>query len=332
MNQEAMNLLPGLNAKEVERLLELSRDARWSFPSSMGNPVRVGPDTSKWADPLLKQKESFVNLVRFLVEKGDEETAVEVVANIWRLWIMSKDPVGGSRFASIALDRGTKKSSKYRALALYGAGLLAFRAGNLAESRQRNDEALSIAQEINDPESQALANLGLSRLAFEDEEYNLARDLALKAREFVRGLDPALDQAPLHALGQSNRFLKNYEEASTLLHQSVELNRRIGDKGMVSADSHNLGHVLVHLGRVDQAEECFAEAATFGSTTDPFDRAMVELNGASIAYLRGNLAEAQILLARCNNILKETGTRAFSDDQFEIDWLQAQLSERSGPI
>jgi tetratricopeptide (TPR) repeat protein len=328
MDVETMDSTLDPTTEHVQHILTLSRNARWSFPTSIGNPVGPGPEPSKWFDPLVKEQGSVARIVAYLMKKGDEDDAVEIAANSWRLWVKSRNPVGGGKFMSIALDRGNRKPSKVRALALYGAGLLAFRAGNLDESRQRNEAALKVAQIVNDAEALAFANLGLCRLAFEDRDYQRAYDLAMKAREYARGLDPALDQAPLHAQGQSARMMGKYDEAAVLLRQSVELNRRVGDRGMVSADSHNLGHVEKHLGNIAEAERDFEEAATFGSQTDPFDLAMVDLNKASVAFLRGDLDNSRRLLGSCERILKESGTHAFSDDQFEIDWLKKQLGSK----
>src|SRR5437879_12823446 len=82
-------------------------------------------------------------------------------------------------------------------LALYGNGLFMFHQRKLEESQKYNQEALEIAEKINDREALALASLGLSRVAYEQGNYVEARSLAAKALELTRGLDPSLRQAPL---------------------------------------------------------------------------------------------------------------------------------------
>ena len=98
-----------------------------------------------------------------------------------------------------------------------------------------------------DPEAETLAHLGLSRVDFEEGNCQSALFHASKARKLSRGLDMSFGQAPLFMEAQSRRMLGNYNEAASLFRQSVELNRKIGDIGMVVAELTNLGFVEVHL-------------------------------------------------------------------------------------
>lgn len=306
----------------AERLLALSREAHWSFPSSSGNPIRPGDSTEE----LVPERESFAELARGLVASGQEETATELAANVWRLWVAAGDAGGGRAFLASVLDAGEGRASRARALALYGDGLLAFRQGSVEESRARNEAALAAAEDSGDPEALALAHLGLSRVAFEDGEYERARSLAIRAREHARPLDPAFGgQGPVHLHAQSTRLIGEYDEAAALFAESLELNRRIGDQGMVPVELHNLGHVEIHRGDVDAAEGLFAECAQLGSDDDPYGAAMTKLNRAAVAFGRGRHEEAGRLLAEARAILEETGTDPAADDRFEIEWLGGQL-------
>src|SRR3989442_14054544 len=111
------------------------------------------------------------------------------------------------------------------------------------EGQKSNQGAVEIAEKINDREALALANLGLSRVAYEQGNYDQARSLAAKALELTHGLDPSLGQAPLFMKALSTRMLADYDTAADLFSKSVELNRKIGDQGMVTAELQNLGLV-----------------------------------------------------------------------------------------
>jgi tetratricopeptide (TPR) repeat protein len=315
---------------EAERLLALSREARWTFPSSAGNPVLVDEGAGAWVERVVPEQESFVEAARFLIENGDKEAATELAANVWRLWMMSRDIAGGRAFLAAVLDGGEGQPSRARALALYGDGLLAFWQGADDESRGRNKAALDAARAVDDPEALALAHLGLSRVAILDGEYDRARSLAAQAREFARSLDPSMGQAPLHMHAQATRLAGDYDQAAALFAESLDLNRRLGDQGMVGVEQHNLGHVEIHRGNIDVAERYFAECAELGSADDPYSAAMTHLNQAVVAFGRGDHDRAGALLASTQSILDETGTDPSSDDQFEIDWLRGQLAEASG--
>lgn len=290
---------------------------RWRFPSSSGSPVLAGEDG--WADKIVTERESFASAARSLIESGDEEAATELAANVWRLWVVARDPHDGRTFLAAILDGRDGEPSRTRALALYGDGLLAFMVGAHEDSRARSEASLEAARTVGDPEALALAHLGLSRVAFLDGDYEGARSLAAAARNFARALDPALGQAPLHMHAQGTRFSGDYEQAAALFEKSLALNRRIGDEGMVGVELHNLGHVEIHRGNVDSAERYFAECERLGTTDDPYAVAAAHLNRAAVAFARSDRDRATALLADTDSMLEESRTNLAPDDRFELD-------------
>jgi hypothetical protein len=54
---------------------------------------------------------------------------------------------------------------------------------------------------------------------------------------------------------------------------------------------------------------------------------MTHLYRSAIELIRGNRDESRTQLQRAQSILKEAEMEAGSDDQFEIDWLQTQLTK-----
>lgn len=297
---------------EANRLLALSREARWTFPSSFGSPAAAGESS---VERLVPERESFAEAALVLSDSGDEETATELAANVWRVWMMTRDVEGGLRFVSTVLDRVDGGPTRARALALYGAGLLALRAGELEESRQRNGEALEAARASGDPEALALACLGLSRVAFEDGDHERARSLAVEAREHAGSFEPALGQAPLHMQAQAVRLSGDYNGAALLFEESLALNRRIGDRGMVEVELQNLGLVELRRGNTDAATRYFEELGAAGD--------LDELTGAALAYARGDDDAAGALLARVDV------AELPRDDRAELDWLRQALAEAS---
>src|SRR5713226_6739847 len=320
-------MLQEMTDEKARRLLALSRELHWAFPSSQGTPVIRGDADSHQVEQAVPDRESYANAARVLLESGDEKGAAEIASNTWRLWILARDPKAGREFLASVLDKGERKPSRARSLALYGDSLLAFRQGKVEESRQRSQAALEAALAANDPEALTLANLGLSRVAFEDRDYPRALALAVKAREFARDLDPAMGQAPLFLHAQATRLMGDYDRASALFEQSLNLNRKIRDKGMVSAELQNLGFVEIHRGNVDVAERFFVECEKLGPVSDPYSKAMSVINKAGIAFLQGNMADARTLLQRARSMFKDYGIDPGADDQFEIDWLHGQLTK-----
>jgi tetratricopeptide (TPR) repeat protein len=249
----------------------------------------------------------------------DEEAGVELAANAWRVWVLAGDAAGGRSFLATVLHRA-EPPSRALALALYCDGLLALRVGAVEESHARNQAALETAQAVGDPEALALAHLGLSRVAFEDGDYERALAQARAARELARGLEPALGQGPLHTEAQSTRMLGDLDTAAELFAQSLALNRRIGDLGMVAVELHNLGHVEIRRGNVEAAERIFNELGVG-------DDAHGTLGGAALAHARGDDHRARELLAHAELVRGELA----ADDRAELDWLREQLRQPNSP-
>src|SRR5206468_4876519 len=75
-------------------------------------------------------------------------------------------------------DRPALSVTREDVLALYRDGVTAFRAGDRATSLARNTEALKLARNLRDLELEALALVGLSRIALRDGDYARVRKLA----------------------------------------------------------------------------------------------------------------------------------------------------------
>ena len=318
-------MLLEMSDEKARRLLALSSELHWDFPSSQGTPIIKGHASSQRVEQAVPERESYANAARALLERGDKEGAVEIAANAWRLWIVARDVDGGRAFLAAVLDKGEKKPSRARSLALYGDSLLSFRQGKIEESRQRSQAALDAALAVNDPEALTLAYLALSRVAFQDGDYPKSLSYAVKAREFARNQDPALRQAPLFLHASATRMTGDYDQAAALFEQSLELNRKINDQGMVRAELQNRGLVEIHRGNTDAAERYFAESEILGSTDDPYNTAMASLYRAFIAFGRGNKNESRTLLQSAQAILKQAKMDADPYVQFEINWLSAHL-------
>jgi tetratricopeptide (TPR) repeat protein len=316
-----------MTREDAERLLALSREASWTFPSSAGTPLDARGRREQWVERLLAEQQSVVDAVRYFVDAGELDAATELAANTWRLWMVSRDIDGGRRFLATVLDAGNANASRERALALYGDGLFAFWQGKHEHARERNEAALAAAIAAGDGEALALAHLGVSRVAVDDGDHERARTHAEQARKHARDLGPAMGQAPLHLHAQAVRQAGDYDEAAALFEQSLELNRRIGDDGMVGVELHNLGHVEIHRGNVDAAERYFAECAEPGAD-DPYVVALTRFNEAAIAFARGDGDGASTLLTRGEAVLDERGIQLATDDQAEVDWLRRQLARK----
>jgi tetratricopeptide (TPR) repeat protein len=273
------------------------------FPSSAGRPFRA-PDPG-----LLARRDELVAAARGL----DADGAAELAAGAWRVWMAARDVAGGRAFLAGVLGRPGAGRSRWRALALYGDGLLAYWQGEIGVSRARNEEALAIAEEHADDEALALAHVGLSRVLLEEGDHERAREHAVAARRFAARLGTPMGQAPLHMEAQAARAAGDYDRAAALFGESLALNRRIDDPSMVPVELQNLGLVEIRRGNLDAAEHYFGELPP---SSDPYSR----LNDAAVAFRKGELS-------RAGRLLSELGDDEFAaDDRVDLEWLRKQVA------
>jgi tetratricopeptide (TPR) repeat protein len=304
---------------EAERLLALAREAKLK-----------GPDAARWVERLSPEQQKLVEAARFLAENGDEEAAAELAEKVWWLWYLPGDLDGARQLFTAALDGGEGSPSRARALALYSAGRVAFRAGAQGESQARNEAALQAARAVGARDAEALALVGLSRVAFRDGDYQRVRSLAAEARELAGDLDAATGAAPLHMLAAGTRLAGEYDEAVKLYNESLELAHRTGDSRGVGMELHNIGHIELHRGNIDAAERCFAERAEVCNNDDPYEAAMTHLNHSALAFARGDREGAAELLQRTQSTLDGVGIVLDPDDAFEVSWLRDRLGQSEG--
>lgn len=323
---------PGINqsttktmkeGETVDELLTLARQARWTFPTSSGRPVP--PSAPSWAVRMVDERNALTDAARQLVGRGEHALAMELAARTWRAWILSRDDAGGRKFLSVVLEHGANAPSKHRALALYGDALFAFRLNDLPASRARSAAALEVAKAVGDREAEGLALLGLSRVDLSEGRNHDARDHAATSRALLRELAAEYGQAPLHMLAQATRLVGTVEDASKLFEESLELNRRLGDRGMVLVELHNLGHVELARGNVDKAERCFTESAALATDNDSYDRAMQLFNRAAVAFARGDRPQAKTLLGEMHDVLARANLTLATDDARDLDALERQV-------
>ena len=300
---------------EAERLRALAREARLE-----------GPDAPYWVERLEPERNELLRAVRYYTGHGDTEAAVELAADVWRLWHILGHIAGGRQFLAAALDGAAGEPSSARALALYGDGLLAFRQGAQDESRRRNEAALAVARSVRDSHAEALALVGLSRVALRDGDYGGVRALAAEARERARRLPAAAGVAPLHMLAAGTRLAGDLDAAAELYRESLALNRHLGDRRMVGVELHNLGHLEVHRGNLDVARGYFTECVDLRDGHNPYDVAMTTLNEAAVALAEGDRRGAAELLGRTQSALERAGIVLDPDDAYEVDWLRGQLA------
>ncbi|HYQ88021.1 MAG TPA: hypothetical protein VEU09_00160 [Candidatus Binatia bacterium] len=307
-----------MKREEAESLHDLAKAAR----------LGPGPEAVSWSERLMPRKDALRQAMDWFLEAGDTDAALELAAGVWRLWPQSGDVSGGRDMLARALAAAaTRPPTRAFAQASYADGLLAFRQGQQTESQARNEATLAAASTIGDKSLQALAFVGLSRVALRSGAYERVCSLADEARALVAQAPEDERLMPLHMLAAGTRLLGKYDRARVLYLENLELSRRLEDTFMIAVELHNMGHVEIHRGDAGAARAYFRECSTLrDGSTAPYDLAMEHLNRAAVANCEGKSEEASECLTRAEATLAEAGIVLDPDDRFEVDWLRARLT------
>lgn len=293
-------------------------------PEEVLDRARAGDLDSLNAEPA-----AVAQAVHAFVEAGEAGSAVELVGRAWRTWSSSGKLDEGRATAEVALTAARGTHGVWRARALYGDGVIAFRAGDSERSRARNEELLDIARATGDVRGECDGLTGMARLALRDGDNPQVVRLAREAREKARVAgDREAEAPPLHLEAAGMRLQRRYDDARLLYLESLELNKRLGNPRVIAMERHNLGWVDLHRGDIDAAEAWFHERDTT-SHRDAYGDVWVELNWAAVAAERGRVDEAKQRFEAGSAALERLGVKLDPDDQVEFDWLAAQVGNRS---
>ena len=307
-----------MTREEATVLFELGRAAR----------LDPGPDAAAWAERLAPKRDAFAEAVRWFAAARETDAALDLATGVWRLWMRSGNVQAARDLLAVALNAaGDLPPTRAFALASYADGLLAFRQGRQEESKTRNEAALAAASSVGDAPAEALALVGLSRVALRAGEYEKVCSVAERARALVARAPENERSMPLHMHAAGTRLLGDYDRARTLYLENLDLSRRLNDTFMVAVELHNLGHVEIHRGEIEAARTYFRDCSALRKGSDaPYDLAMEHLNRAALACCEGNTKAASTELEEAERTLREAGIVLDPDDRFEVDWLREQLA------
>lgn len=248
-------------------------------------------------------------------------TTLQEAAAHWREWFdRGEFDEGAARVEEALKAPGADAPSVDRVRVLYGAHLLAFRRGK--PSAAYAQKCLDLAHQLGDVRGECDGMTGLAREALRAGDYSRVVRYAAEGLHKARASgDRAAQGSPLHLLAAGTRLAGDYDRARELYLESVAL----GDERRKQQEFHNLGWVELHRGDVDAAERMFAERDARAGL-DAMGDAWTKLNQAGVALARGQRGEAASLFEAGKRQLDDLGAALDPDDQFEFDWLSAQLA------
>ncbi len=198
-----------------------------------------GPEAPVWLARLDAERDNVHAAIEFAVADGDADTALRLVAGVWRHWLERGALTEGRALAASALAlAGGPPEERQRAL--NGAGALAGEQGDFDAARELLEQAL----ETGTPAGAARARGNLGNLAL------FAGDHATAARHYEHALAFWRDYGDdwgvslmLENLAITHNALGDRERALTLLREGLTYARVLGDPLHIASTLRTLARV-----------------------------------------------------------------------------------------
>ncbi len=213
-----------VRARHRDWCLALVEEARPAFFSGVVQP--------QWVTRLRLEHENLLAALRWADEDPDGADAeIELASGLWRFWEISGDFTEGSAWLGRALARIGGEVSVRRATALTGAGVLAARRGDLAQSASYHDASLMLYRELGDPLAIAAACSNSASVAVERGDLDRARQLYTEGIELARSKG-AVQGAAYTMINLADVAARqgDADEADRIFAESIDAFRMLGDR------------------------------------------------------------------------------------------------------
>jgi predicted ATPase len=253
----------------------------------------------------------------------DIQVALRLLGAVWLFWETRGYYSEGRARLDAVLLRPEARATATPALAraLYSAGYLATRQGDLAIAFRYYEEALSAKKALDDKAGVALILKELGTVVGGQGDYSKAHTYFNEgltiAREFG---DRWLVSRLLNDTGEVLRSEGRFEEAGRVYEEALEIRRDLGNLWSVSGNLHNLGFVVHRQGDYQRAFDMFKEGMVLAQEFErPFIIAGCLAGIGGVAWSLGQPEKAARLLGAGKATLEAFGGFMWPPDQEEFD-------------
>ncbi len=224
-------------------------------------PELRGPRQVEWLNRLEREHDNLRVAAAWLLEHGGARDTVELGWSLWLFWWARGHHDEGHTWMESALASGTDLPARERARALWVAGTMLMRTGDLGRAAPLHEESLALFGRAGDKEgvarTSAVAGLG----ALRGGDPARGARLLEEARMLHRAAGDAWSEAQaLVFLGALPFAGEDYERAAGYFEQALELARRVRDPMGMFAPTYYLAQARQALGDHAGATRLYAEA------------------------------------------------------------------------
>lgn len=275
-----------------------------------------------WLERLEREHANIRAALRWLIDCGQREAALRLVANLENFWILHDHLFEGQRWLEEILAMRGEASWAAEVAGRASLAAVLLRKGEFHPVRRLLDQNLEQANEIGDEVLAAetvhtlgisywhAGDLGHSRLLFEH-----ALQLARQAG------DERVIARVLNHLGGTERFAGCDLQALTYYEESLAIWRTLADQERIAMVLHNMGPVVARIGERERAAALFAESLETSSELRNAHGVALCLMGiaGTVSESGSSSVQAARLLAAAESLRRGIGVRWDPDDRAEFE-------------
>jgi non-specific serine/threonine protein kinase len=288
------------------------------------------PRQALWLNRLELEHDNVRAALRWLLERSDFQAALELAAGMRRFWFMRSHHGEGQGWLADLVHRPDNAAPTLtRAKALNGAGLLAWRHGNIIAARELHLEARELLHTVSDAAEEAWTLWRLGDIVTELGDYASARSLLEESIAIARAAGSLANEgSALTYLAWLELYQGDLEAAHEHAEAGLAICTRLGFTRGRFFGLHVLGFVCHEKGdyaaAIRHLEQCFILGRELG---DPLlmSEALVHMSRA--ASMQADYARARGFLAQAFGL-----TRALKAPWHVVRAIQASalLAARQG--
>jgi predicted ATPase/DNA-binding NarL/FixJ family response regulator len=296
-------------AAHGEMLEAQRRHADWFLAlAETAQPALTGPDQGPWCERLEADHDNLRAALRWAAATGVAALGGRLAAALWRFWYAHGHWSEGRAWLEQALAREEAIPAPARALALLGAGALAYPQGDVRQGTVYLERAAELFRALDDQRGlgDALTNLGI--VASNQANHEAAVAFHEEALATFRGAGITEGIADtLHNLGNVAYDRGAFDQAIAQWEASLALEREMGRDPGIAGSLINLGIVMQAQGDSGRAAVLLEEALTLFVSLGMKDGMYMSLNALAEVAARERPGPAARLLGMSDRLRAEIG-------------------------
>jgi len=322
--EQRLMMLETIREYALERLTERDEVAAaqqqhtryFLYLAEAAEPELLGPDQSAWFARLEEEHDNLRAALDWAQQAGATEWELRLASALWRFWYEHGHLAEGRRWLEQALATSVMPEAEgdratYRAKALNGLGVIAWRQGDTQQAMALLKASLALRERVGDNRgiAQTLSNLGI--LLGERGEYERASGLHEQSLVLNRALsnDWGVATALLN-LGNLAVEQGQYERAVALQEEGLALNRQINDAVGIALSLNNLGVALMMQGNYERAAPLYEESLALQRVLgDKPGMAYALTNLGNVAQKQGDGERAAVLFGESLALSQAMGNK-----------------------